>query len=223
MVGVIGIRYLEFITLDFSEFTSNQLTIMTDLAVVLIFVDISEAVAVDDADGITFFNELQRLIDVLHLVIMRMGRAIRGHESVDAEWSVVRLIAKVSAIGIIAVALEALIHPVPDGSATDTAVGIDHIPVLLQIAHRVTHGMSIFAHHKRLVCDSLRILTQIVRIEITVVPDGRVTSIAIVERRTGGVEFTYLIIHRLDIRSYSTLVAQTPEDDAGVIEITLHQ
>ena len=83
--------------------------------------------------------------------------------------------------------------------------------------------MSIFAHHKRLVCDSLRILTQIVRIEITVVPDGRVTSIAIVERRTGGVEFTYLIIHRLDIRSYSTLVAQTPEDDAGVIEITLHQ
>ena len=118
---------------------------------------------------------------------------------------------------------QALIHPVPDGSTHDAGVGIDHIPVLLQIATGITHRMGIFAHHKGFVADFPGLPTQILRIEITVVPDGRVAAVAVVEGWAGAVQFAYLIIHSLDVRSYTALVAQTPKDDTRMVEVALYQ
>ena len=56
---------------------------------------------VDDADGaIGLSDKLQGLIDVLHLVVVRMWRTVRRNQSIDAEWSVVRLVAKVATVVI---------------------------------------------------------------------------------------------------------------------------
>ena len=83
--------------------------------------------------------------------------------------------------------------------------------------------MGIFAHHKGLVSDLLSVLAQIIRIEVAVVPNATIPTVTVVERRTGAVEFTYLIIHCLDVRTYPTLIAKTPEDNTGMIEVALHE
>ena len=83
--------------------------------------------------------------------------------------------------------------------------------------------MGIFSHHEGLVADFLSLATQIVRIEIAVVPDAAVATIAIIEGWTSGIELLHLIIHRFDIWTNSTFIAKTPENDTGVIEIALHQ
>ena len=197
---------------------------MVDLAVILVFVDLGEEIAIDDADeGITLLQELQRLIDILYLVIMRMGLAIGGYQTIDTESIEVWLVAEITTIGIIAVFKQSLIHPIPDGSTDNAGVGIDHIPILLQIATGVAHGMGILAHHEGFVGHCLGILLQVVGIEIAVIPDATVTTVAVVEWRAGGVERLHLVVHRLDVRAYPTLVAETPKDDARVIEIALHE
>ena len=190
----------------------------------LIFAGVGEVVAVDNADGaVSFTDELQRLIDILHFVVVRMWLTVWGNQSVDAEWPVIGFISKIAAIGVIAVALQSLVHPVPDGGTTDAGVSIDDIPVLLQVAAGVSHGVGIFAHHERLVGDLLGILPQVVGIEVTVVPDSRVAAVAIVEGWSSGVEFLYLVIHRLDVWSNAAFVTETPKNNARMVEIALHQ
>ena len=88
-----------------------------------------------------------------------MGFAVRSDETVDAERSVIGLVAEIATVGEIAIALQALVYPVPDGSANDAGIGIDHIPIFLQITTGITHGVGIFAHHKGFVADFLRLAT----------------------------------------------------------------
>ena len=112
---------------------------MIDLTIVFILVDTGEIVSVNDPDAVTLLNELQGLIHILHLVVVRMRCAVWSQQSVDAEGIEVRLVAIVTTISpklSIAIFLQkSLVHPVPDGSADDATVGIDDIPILLQVTH----------------------------------------------------------------------------------------
>ena len=83
--------------------------------------------------------------------------------------------------------------------------------------------MGILAHHEGLVGHFLSILLQVIGVEIAVVPDATVTAVAVVEWRSGAVERFHLVIHCLDVGANPTFVSQTPKDDAGMIEIALHQ
>ena len=83
--------------------------------------------------------------------------------------------------------------------------------------------MGIFAHHEGLVCHCRSILFQIFRIKVTVIPNGRIATVAVVERRTGGIKFLNLIIHSLDVGTNGTFIAETPENDARMVEVALHQ
>ena len=119
----------------------------------VILAGVGEEIVVDDADvAIGLPDKLQRLIDVLHFVVVRVGNAVGRNETVDAEGTIVGLVAKVATVGEILHTIllleNALIHPVPNGSATDGGVIIDHVPVLLEVAHRVTHRMGVFTHHE---------------------------------------------------------------------------
>ena len=67
--------------------------------------------------------------------------------------------------------------------------------------------MGILAHHKGLVADFLSLTTQVNGIEITVVPDTTIATVAVVEGWASGIQFANLIIHRLDVRPYAALVA----------------
>ena len=219
----LGVKNLEHSVLERRKVFCYQFTIVADLVDVVIFIDVGEIVAVDHTDVTTVMHELQRLIDVLHLVIVGMGFAVGTNQTVDAEVDVVGFVAKVTTVGEVAVFLQSLVHPVPDGAATDGRVGVNHVPVLLQVAHGVAHGMCVLTHHERFVGDCLCILSEVVGVEVTVVPDATVTAVAVVERRTGAVQLFYSVVHRLDVRTYSPFVAEAPENDAGMVEIALHE
>ena len=103
-----------------------------------------------------------------------------------------------------------MIHPVPDGGTNDAGVRIDDIPVLLKIATGITHGVGIFAHHEGFVADFLSFTTQVIGIEVAVIPYTTLASVAVVEGWASGVQLTHFIIHGLDVRPYAALVAEAP-------------
>ena len=185
---------------------------------------------VDDADSpLGLPDKLQRLIHVLHLVVMRMRRAVRCHQSVDAERPVVRLVAEVATIkesppygprgGFITMRQntcvplggrkggQSLVHPVPDGGTGDAAVVIDDVPVLLQITHRVTHGVGIFAGNERLLRFLLSLGLQHSGCGVAEVVQGGIARMTVVEGQSRGVQTAHRVIHRLYVGAYTTLVA----------------
>ena len=65
----------------------------------LVFARICEIVTIDDVDtAIILAYELQRLIHILHLVIMRMRLAVGGDEAVDTERTVIRLVTEIATV-----------------------------------------------------------------------------------------------------------------------------
>ena len=64
-----------------------------------VFAGICKAIVIDDANvTIGFSHKVQGLIDMLHLIVMRMGLTIRTNEAIDTEGSVVGFIAEISTI-----------------------------------------------------------------------------------------------------------------------------
>ena len=53
--------------------------------------------------------------------------------------------------------------------------------------------------------------------------ESRVAGMTIVKWQTRRIQSAYGVVHGLNVRAYPTLVAQTPEDDAGVVEVALYQ
>ena len=122
---------------------------------------------------------------MLHFIVVRMRLAVWRQQSVDAEGVEVGLVAVVAAIGeefhSVLLLDKSLVHPVPDGGAGDAGVGIDHIPVFLQVAHGVAHGMGILACYQRFLCFLLGLSLQHFRSGIAEVVEGRVVGMAVIE------------------------------------------
>ena len=167
----------------------HHLAVCHPLVGVVVFIECCELVAVDKMDFILHPFEVDRLIEILHFVIMRMRRAVGSNQSIQHEVSVVRLVTEVTSVCPKLVGLQlkrrrwtertaidrlgdALVHPVPNGSTHDAGVGIYHIPILLQIAHRIAHSMTVLTHDKWAVADSLCLLFQFVGWQIAIVIDS---------------------------------------------------
>ena len=80
---------------------------------------------------------------------------------------------------------DALIHPIPDGCSADAGIVVDDIPILLEVAHRVAHGMSIFAHHEGAVGHFLCLFCQFGGSQIAVIVYIRLTAVGVAERKSG--------------------------------------
>src|SRR5215831_1824858 len=85
-----------------------------------------------------------------------MRRAVREHDAVAAEATVVRLVAEIAAIRPEHLALrvrllDALVDPVPDETALQSMRRLDQVPIVLQAAVRVAHRVRVLAHHQWLV------------------------------------------------------------------------
>ena len=177
---------------------------------------------------------------MLHLKKVGMGSAVGSQQAVEAEIPVVGLVAEIASVCPVFARLQceglgvtrqravdrfgyALVHPVPDGRTSYAAVAIDDIPVFLQISHRIAHGVGIFPHDHGFLAFLLRFSPQVFRRGIAEVMKCGIDGISIVERKTGGIELTDLVIHRLNIRTDTALIAQTPKDYAWMILIALHE
>ena len=101
----IGIGNLKTSFLYFDKIACHRFSVAIDFAVVIIFIDAREKVAVDDADVVALPDKLYRLIHILNLIIVRVWLAVGSNETVDAEVPVIGLIAEVTAIGPIFVRL----------------------------------------------------------------------------------------------------------------------
>ena len=119
--------------------------------------------------------------------------------------------------------IKTLIHPIPYRCTGDAAIGIDYVPILLQVAHRVAHGVGILAANEGLLRLLLSLVLQHLGGRVAEVVQGRVARMTIVEGQSRGIETAHGIVHRLDVRANASLIAKAPEDDAGVIEVALHQ
>ena len=116
-------------------------------------------VAVDNNNRIGDRLELHRRQYTAHLPEFRCQRTVGHHYSVDAEGSRIRLVAVVAtemiahscrrrvpfsgcrAAGRLA---NGLVDPVPDESSGKSAMGIELIPVVLEVAQGVAHAVGIF-------------------------------------------------------------------------------
>ena len=116
-----------------------------------------------------------------------------------------------------------MVHPVPDGGTGDTAVGVDHIPILLEVAHRVAHGVGIFTGDERFFGFLLGLGLEHVRCGIAEVVERRITRMAVVERQTCAIKGYDFVVHGLNVWPHTTLVSETPEDDARVVEVAFDQ
>ena len=116
-----------------------------------------------------------------------------------------------------------MVHPVPDGGAGDTAIGVDHIPILLEVTHRVAHGVGIFTGDERFFGFLLGLGLEHVRCGIAEVVERRITRMAVVERQTCAIKGYYCIVHGLDVWPHTTLVSETPEDDTRMVEVAFDQ
>ena len=102
VVRIIRIRNLETIVFELNQVTAHQLSIVIDLAGIFVFINAIKKIAIDDTNAIfALSNELDRLIGVLHLVVMRMWFAVGANQAIDAECLVVGLVAKVSSVEVI--------------------------------------------------------------------------------------------------------------------------
>ena len=110
------------------------------------------------------------LVNLLHFKILSLRREIWAHHTIHTEHSVVGLIAEVATIrpvvgcrgktvdSILAVHLilrvlhliHSLVHPVPNGATHHIIGAFDSIPIVLEIAHGVTHRVGILGDMERI-------------------------------------------------------------------------
>ena len=95
------------------------------------------------------------LIDLLHLVVLRLGLAVAEDDAVHHELAVVRRVAEVAAVCQIACAvglivIQRLVHPVPDGTAAEEVGALNGIPIVHQVTYGITHGVGILRDVERI-------------------------------------------------------------------------
>ena len=166
------------------------------------------------------------LIVVAHLVGMGIETAIGGDDTVAVEVVVGGGIAAVVAtIGEdlfasdLALVAQTLIDEVPDIAALVFRMLADEVPVLLETAHRVTHGVGILALDQRTGIVALGVfLAVLVAIVHRTEDIGlALTTCLFVLHRARGVVGLHPVVALLEVRTVAGFVAQRPHDDRGVI------
>ena len=178
--------------------------------------------------------------------IFRLGHgwvraAIREDQAVDAEVTVVDRVTEVAAIRPVCHPIfihfgKALVDPVPDEATLQAMIALDGLPVFFQVADAVAHGMSVFAHDEGAgifgvfgVGDDIGHLgvhraAQIGGEVAASFPDFQITAAdgALVVDDAVGVVAPNEPGHRIMIRTVAALVAQRPDQNAGMVFVTLH-
>ena len=98
-------------------------------------------------------NHPRRTVYVFIFQQSGVGSAVRIHQPVHAEISVVDLLAVISAVEIsFAVPLSGIhcmVAPLPHETAAHPVIAVDDLEIILQVSGAVSHGMGIFHQQKR--------------------------------------------------------------------------
>ena len=163
-----------------------------------------------------------------------MQAAVRGNDAVAVEGAVRRVVVvqvtaeNVDVVGAGGVGRPAqgLVLEVPDEAALATRFTAGNVPVLLEVAHRVTHGVRILALDEGLVPDfqvSLHLVRGIVHravdIRVPVAGTVPVDDPLLILDGTGRIEGLDPVVTGLEIRTGTGLVAHAPDNDGRMVEI----
>ena len=187
------------------------------------------------------------LVDLLHLGHGGGGSAVGLDEAVADEVGVVGVVAEVAAVGVVGAAVfgglrDAVVAPFPDEAAAAAGVAADRLPVLLDAAGTVAHGVDVLAEHERHLAVALRRHLDLFALEVVhrllldlrladlddfllsgvhaaVDVDDLAGVVALVVDRAAGVERLRGVAHLDVVDAEAGLVAEGPEDDGGVVAV----
>ena len=112
----------------------------------------------DEERAIVMHRELNWRIDMAYLMVLGCQGAVTAHDTVKAESLEVRLVVEVASVKHLAIAYDTLVDPVPDESSEHTGIGVNLIPVLLEIPQGVAHAVGVFRGEDRAcVCHTVEI------------------------------------------------------------------
>ena len=209
----------------FNLATVDFLSVVADDVVEVVLVEIGEGEIIADFHGGSLLVEIKEL-DVLvyfsHLFCLRLDTAVGVYHAVDAEIAVggravLAIIAAIGPVFTVVVCLggKALVYPVPDTAALEDRIFLDDVPVVLEVAEAVAHGMGILAKNegtRHLLVPG--ILLQIGRGSVHRAVDVRIPfqqCAFILDGTT--VERLQGVVGNVEIQSVSGFVAQRPDDD----------
>ena len=96
------------------------------------------------------------LIDFLHFIILWFRFKISKYNTIHYKLTVIGDISEISSIGqitltgFLVIIIHRLIHPIPNGTATEEISRFDSFPVVDQISTGIPHGMGIFRDMERI-------------------------------------------------------------------------
>ena len=171
----------------------------------------------------------------LHLLEFRTLFARTGQDAVAHEVALVRagiVVARVQTaeallhfFGIV----DALIHPVPNGTTHTRIARFDSVPIFAEVTDSVAHGVGVFANKHRFVHVVAiflhpRDVGVHLRIEIreAFATEGTTNARSFVVHGARGIHLLRQIIAGTEILPVAALVAQTPHHDRGMVVITRH-
>ena len=116
-----------------------------------------------------------------------------------------------------------LIDPVPDKTALQRIVCFDGVPIVLQVADTVAHGVGVFTQNQRPVRVLFRVADNMVdrRVHGAVDIGVAITAGTFVVHRARGVAFLDPVVDRMEIDTVSGLVAHRPDDHRRVVLVPL--
>ena len=201
--------------------------VLGQVGVVEVVVDGEQAlllVVLDDAGG---------ALDVLELGESRVGDAVGRDEPVDAEVAVVDGLVVVAAVELDRPAVIAgpggdrVVAPLPHEAAAHALVGPDDLPVVLEVAGAVAHGVAVLHEDEGLVGVGVQVVADLLdgRVHAAVQVDAGVVVAALgvavvgalVVSQPRGVEVLDPEERRLEGAAVGALVAGGPGDDAGAV------
>ena len=170
-----------------------------------------------------------------------MRAAVREDQAVHTELTIVRFIAKITAVGIANASVvegfaDGLIRPVPDKTALQARIVAKGLPVIGKIAEAVAHRVGVFAEDQRSLLarhtDPLfdppfwHRWNQLVALNASVhradnIGGGAVGAAAFILHRAGRVVALQPVIHRFMVAAAAGFISQRPDNNRRVVAVAL--
>ena len=162
------------------------------------------------------------LIKIAYLISMWMRLAIGTENTVHTEVLIASTCCRpVTVIEIASILPHGLVGKVPDEAALELGITTDHVPIFEKFAETVAHGVSVLTHnHRLLLCRILIVIdaTVIRWIHGAVDVCCALRVIGLLELYgTCRVFHFQPVIDLFEVLAITTLVAHTPDDDAGMV------
>ena len=178
--------------------------------------------------------KFHKLMGGLHFSQFRTLLAGGGDDTVGAEVALMRsreIVTRAEAIYALfdfAGFVDGLVHPVPDATANAGVAAFNNIPIFLEVADGVAHGVGVFTDEHRLV-EVARVLIHPSHAGVHLRVEIGEASAAVVAVRAGAfvvngarVERLGLVVAGAEVLAVASLVAKAPHDDGGAVAVAHH-